>query len=250
MKHLLILVLLAVLIACTSAIAQKQPSKSASQKEEPKGNAAIVVDERLSLLLSQPSLYALPIQRMRRGRQLKVLRSKVADGVTFYEVKPSSRDVTGWVQAEAIIGNFRRDDDQRLAKLVQASRGFAQIERAVFFLNYFPKSKMRPSILLLIGDLVEEEALALSKKAGERLDRREMAASGAPLHSFYLNFSGLDRYRKLGIRFLFNINTRSYHYDGGAWFELLSKFKNTLEAQEAQRRLATLKEKMERDSKP
>ena len=247
MKHPLILTVSLILLLSSSVSAQKRGDISKQVKE--KGNAAIVIDERLSVLLKEPSLYAVPIQRMRRGRQLVVLRSKAADGVIFYQVKPSRRETTGWVQADAIIGNFRRNDDQRLAKLVQASDGFAQIERAIFFLNYFPKSEMRPSILLLLGDLIEEEALKLSKRAARRLDRREMAASGAPLHSFYLNFSSLDRYRKLGIRFLFNIKTRSFHYDGGAWFELLSKFPKTVEAKEAQRRLAKLKEKMERKRK-
>lgn len=250
MKRSLIFTLVLVFAAFSLANAQKSANKSNTKKKKQDGNAAIVVDERLSVLLSEPSLYAVPIQRMRRGRQLTVLRSKEADGVTFYQVKPFSRETTGWVQSEAIIGNFRRNDDQRLAKLVQASRGFAQIERAVFFLSYFPESKMRPSMLLLLGDLVEEKAFDLSKKAARKLDRREMAASGAPLHSFYLNFAGLDRYRKLGVRFLFNINTKSFHYDGGAWFELLSKFSETDEAKEAEKRLVTLKEKMERKLKP
>ena len=249
MKHPLILALSLILLIFSSANAQKRDASPKNKKAKEKGNAAIVIDERLSVLLTEPSLYAVPIQRMRRGRQLVVLRSKKADGVIFFQVRPSRRNTTGWVQADAIIGTFRRNDDQRLAKLVQASDGFVQIERAVFFLGYFPKSEMRPSILLLLGDLIEEEALKLSKRAARRLDRREMAASGAPLHSFYLNFSSLDRYRKLGVRFLFNIETKSFHYDGGAWFELLGKFPDTVEAQEAKRRLVTLKEKMERKQK-
>lgn len=246
MKSPLFLTLLCILFAFSSVDAQKRSGNSRQNNEKAKGNAAMVVDERLSVLLTEPSLYALPIQRMQRGRKLLVLRSKEADGVTFYQVQTSSKETTGWVQSDAIVGNFRRNDDQRLANLVQASGGFAQIDRAVFFLSYFPESGMRPSILLLLGDLIEEEALSLSIKAAKRLDRREMAASGAPLHSFFLNYSGLDRYRKLGIRFLFNIETRAFHYDGGSWFELLSKFPKSEEAKEASRRLATLKEKMER----
>ena len=39
----------------------------------------------------------------------------------------------------------------------------------------------------------------LSKEANSRLKRAEMAATGAPLHSYFLNFVSLDRYRKLGI---------------------------------------------------
>ncbi len=249
MKRPLIQILALILISFASTAAQRSSSTKSDQTNPDEiQNAAIVVDERLAVLLTDPSLYAVPIQRLRRGRQLRVLSSKDADGVTFYEVKTSETgDRKGWVQSEAIIGNFRRNDDQRLAKLVQASTGFAKIERTVFFLTYFPQSALRPSILLLLGDLVEEEALALSKKAAERLDRREMAASGAPLHSFYLSYLGLDRYRKLGIRFLFNINTKALHYDGGTWFELIDKFPKSREADEARSRLDFLKEKMERN---
>lgn len=247
MKRLLVYVLLITLAAISTSRAQQPSRETKPEAKTGVENAAIVVDERLSVLLTEPSLYSLPIQRMRRGRQLIVLGSKDADGVTFYEVKTSKNgNLKGWVQGEAIVGNFRINDEQRLAQLVQASDGFAQIERAVFFLTYYPKSRMRPSILLLLGDLIEEQALALSKSATTRLDRREMAASGAPLHSFYLSYSGLDRYRKLGIRFLFNISTKSFHYDGGAWFELMDKFPRSQEALEAGKRLDFLKVKMER----
>ena len=249
MKRSLVQVLVLILFGFGSLEAQRKTQESNQTEKVEVQNVAIVVDERLAILLTEPSLYAVPIQRMRRGRQLFVLSSRDADGVTFYEVKTSQNgDQKGWVQGEAIVGNFRRNDEERLAQLVQASEGFAQIERAVFFLSYFPKSSMKPSILLLLGDLVEEDALTLSKKAAERLDRREMAASGAPLHSFYLSYSGLDRYRKLGIRFLFNINTKSFHYDGGSWYELIDKFPKSQEALEAAKRIDFLKEKMERKS--
>ncbi|MGI8555447.1 MAG: hypothetical protein ACR2LT_03705, partial [Pyrinomonadaceae bacterium] len=52
-------------------------------------NKAIVVDERLAVLRSEPSLYAMPVQRMRRGRILAITGSKDADGVTFYKVAMS-----------------------------------------------------------------------------------------------------------------------------------------------------------------
>jgi hypothetical protein len=73
-----------------------------------------------------------------------------------------------------------------------------------------------------------------------------MAASGAPLHSFYLNFVSLDRYRKLGIVFLFNSNTKTFHYDGETWQEIINKFPQSSEAAEARKRLDSLKEKLEK----
>jgi hypothetical protein len=151
----------------------------------------------------------------------------------------------GWVQKEAVAGRFRRGDDERLARLVQASDGFEQIERARIFLENFSDSPFRPSILLLFGDLMEEIALKMSADAARRLSRREMAASGAPLHSFYLNYSSLDRYQRLGIGFVFNTRTNLFHYDGTSWREIIKKSPATNEAREAQRRLDALKEKME-----
>jgi hypothetical protein len=222
----------------------KPRSKSVVQKTNANSDKAIVIDERLAVLRNAPSLFAKPIQRMRRGRAVTVLESREADGVTFYRVL-AIPNTQGWVQKEAIAGKFRRGDDERLAYLVQASDGFDQIERAQLFLENFPGSPLRPSILLLFGDLMEEIALKMSSDAAKRLSRREMAASGAPLHSFYLNYASLDRYQRLGIGFVFNSKTRLFHYDGKSWREIIQKSPATNEAKEAQKRLDTLKEKMQ-----
>ena len=73
-----------------------------------------------------------------------------------------------------------------------------------------------------------------------------MAASAAPLHSYYLNFNMLDRYRRLGVQFLFNPSTRQFHYNGASWMEIVRKFPVSPEAVEARKRLDSLKEKMEK----
>lgn len=249
MKYSQTFLLLVFILLSFSGITEAQ-NKKVRPKFNPKlaeksGNPAIVVDKRLSVLRNNPSLYAMPIQRILVGREVSVLGEKNGDGVLFYQVRISANTV-GWMQAEAVIGKFRKNDDQRLAKLIQASEGFDKIDKATIFLKHFPDSPLRPAILLLMGDLLEEEAVELSRKAAKSFDRGEMAASGAPLHSFYLNFSGLDRYRKIGIRFLFNVNTKSYHYDGDSWLEIIRRFPNSSEAVEAKKRLDTLKEKMEK----
>lgn len=223
----------------------KSRNTSAVQKAAETENTAIVIDELLSVLRQKPSLFAASIQRMQRGRKVQILETKQADGVTFYRVSVPPNNY-GWVQSEAVYGRFRRGDDERLAKLIQASSGFDQIEIAVKFLELYPNSLLRPAILLLFGDLVEETAVKLSRDATRRLNQREMAASGAPLHSFYLNFVSLDRYRKLGITFLFNPQTKNFHYDGASWREIVEKFPKSGEFAEAQKRLAALKEKMEK----
>lgn len=219
----------------------KRFAAAPAPRENP--NTAVVIDERLAVLRSEPSLFARPIQRMRRGRIVAISGTKESDGVTFYKVVALPNN-SGWVQAEAVAGKSRRGDDERLAKLVQASEGFEQIERAGLFLDNYPNSALRPAILLLLGDLLEDSALKISSDAAKKLDRREMAASGAPLHSFYLNYTSLDRFRKINVDFLFNADTRLLHYDGASWREIIGRFPKAAEAIEAQKRLDSLKEKM------
>ncbi len=216
-----------------------------TQKSAEAANTAIVVDERLAVLRVEPSLFAKSIQRMRLGRIVLISGSKEADGVIFYRVASSPNDF-GWIQSEAVFGKFRRGDDERLARLIQSSDGFEKIERARLFLENYAASPLRPAILLLFGDLMEETALKISGDATRKLDRREMAASGAPLHSFYLNYVALDRYRKIGIGFDFNAGTKLLHYNGAAWREIVEKFSATAEAVEARKRLDALREKSEK----
>ena len=221
----------------------KIPQKT--QTAKPTGSSGIVIDESLAVLRVRPSLFADSIQRIRRGRKVQITDERQADGVTFYRISAAPK-ISGWIQSEAVFGKFRRGDDERLARLFQASSGFDQLEIASNFLEMYQDSPLRPAILLLFGDLAEETAVKLSRDATRRFDRREMEASGAPLHSFYLNFVSLDRYRKLGIVFLFNSNTKNYHYEGANWREIIAKHPNAAETVEAQKRLDSLKEKLEK----
>lgn len=208
------------------------------------GQTAVVLDESLSLLRISPSLFSDHVQRMRRGRQVQILGVTEADGVKFFKITAEPRNY-GWVQADAVFGKFRPEDEERLARLVQASTGFEQLELAAFYFTLYPTSQFRPAILLLFGDLCQETAVRLSREATNRLSRREMAASAAPLHSYYLNYVSLDRYRKLGIKFKFDVDTKMYYYDGGSWQELIEKFPTTPEAAEARKRIASMPKRNE-----
>jgi len=231
--------------AAVAAFAQAQVKRTAKGPIKPReiGSTAVVMDETLSVLRQRPSLFAEPVQRMRRGRVIRILGVTESDGVKFYKVS-APPSAAGWVQADSVFGKFREGDDARLAMLVRSMSGFDQIEAAVEFFTLYPNSQFRPALLLLYGDLLEEAAAKLSKDANSRLDRREMAASAAPLHSYYLNYVGLDRYRKLGVVFVFNPSTRQYHYEGSSWAELTKKFPTTNESAEARKRLDSLKSKM------
>jgi len=220
---------------------QNPRAAAISKTRQPK--ALTVIDETLSVLRTRPSLYAEPIQRMRRGRVVNVLGTVEADGVRFYKITAPTGHA-GWVQADALFGRAREGDEARLARLVQAADGFDQIELAHAFLEMFPSSQLRPPILMLFGDLIEDAATKLTRDARSRLTPREIAASGAPVHSFYLNFNMLDRYRRLGVRFLFNGTTRSFHYDGTSWTEIVRKHPESKEAAEGRKRLGSLELKL------
>ncbi len=250
MKIPLLTITIAMIFTVSAADAQVRRRHSSKKAKTPVpvrrseiGSTGMVLDETLSVLRQKPSLFADSIQRMHRGRKIQVLGVAESDGVRFYKVAAPPM-AFGWVQADAVFGKFRSGDEDRLARLVQASDGFDQIELAVNFFELYPNSKLRPSILLMFGDLLEEIAVKLSRDANNRLSRREMAATAAPIYSYYLNFVSLDRYRKLGILFKFNPSTRAFHYDGASWQELISKFSATPEAVEAKKRIDGLAEKM------
>jgi len=240
------LFLIAVIFAGQSFAQQRRAlpmRKVVSQRSSEIGQTAVVVDETLSVLRKNPSLFSESVHRMQRGRKVQITGVTEADGVRFYKVNAPPSNF-GWVQADAVFGKFRLGDEERLARLVQALDGFDQIEAAVEFFKLYPDSKFRPTILLLYGDLLEEVAAKLSTDAGRRLSRKEMAASAAPMHSYYLNFVSLDRYRKLGVVFLFNSGAQQFHYDGASWKEIVELHPDSSEATEARNRLEALKTKM------
>lgn len=221
-----------------------KPRNLVANKDTLVGKTAVVMEELLSVLRREPSLFSEAVHRMQRGRKVTILGSKEADGVTFFRVKalPSSE---GWVQSEALISASRPRDEERGAMIVQALTGFDQVEAAFQYFKLFPNSKFKPALLLIFGDTLEDLATTITRDASRRLRRKEMAASAAPMHSYYLNFVMLDRYRKLGIKYLFNPKTQKFHYDGQSWKEIAVKYPDSSEAAAANQRLNDLKVKME-----
>lgn len=250
MLYKLALISVVVFAMSDQLFAQRRPATgrtatATAAKQKEIGQTAVMLDVTLSPLRMKPSLYAPVVHRVGRGRRVQIQGVEEADGVKFYKVAVPPSNF-GFIQADAVFGDFRPDDDKRLAQLVTAATGFDQIELAMEFFKMYPASQFRPPILLLAGDLLEESAATLTKNANSRLRRGEMAASGAPIHSYYLNFNQLDRYRKLGVTFLFNVSTRSFHYNGATWQELVTKHPTAPESADAQKRLDTLKTKMAR----
>ena len=99
---------------------------------------------------------------------------------------------------------------------------------------------MRPKVLLALGDAAEEAAAQLSREATRRFERREIPTDGAPEHSYYMNYNGLDRYNRQGVIFTFDQATKQFHYDGAAWREIVRRYPDSSEATEARKRLEKL----------
>lgn len=215
-------------------------SAQARKKQRPPagGLVAVVVDERLAALRDAPGLSANLLRRLGRGRYVAVKGGRgQRDGVTFYRVALTRR-TAGWLQSDAFVTPSRAGDDARLLRLIRGSAEFERVARARIFLDAFPRSPLRPAVLLLFGDAAEEAAARLTREARRRLDAREMEAGGAPLASYFLNFNGLDRYRRQGVVFAFDRTAGQFHYDGASWREVVRRYPQSAEAAEARRRLA------------
>ncbi len=120
---------------------------------------------------------------------------------------------------------------------MRGSEDFDRLARARIFLDAFPRSTLRPAALLDFGDAAEASAERLSREAARRLDAREMEAGGASPASYFLNFNGLDRLNRLGVKFVFDAASKQFHYDGAAWREILARHPRAPEAAQARRRL-------------
>jgi hypothetical protein len=199
------------------------------------GRLAIVVEERLAALRATPQLSGRLVRRLGRGRMVAIRASKTgADGITFLLVNVSSR-THGWIQREAVASPTRNRDDQRLLRLIERSSGFDRISRARIFLDHFTRSPLRPEVLLLLGDTAEELAATLSADAARRL---KDDPGEAPQFSYYLNYTGLDRYNRQRVGFVFDKPTKRFHYDGTAWRELIRRYPKSPQSAEAKYRLS------------
>jgi hypothetical protein len=216
------------------------PATEAQRRRRPPagGGAAVVVDERLSALRDAPRPTAALIQRLGRGRLVSVTGERAAGGVRYLRVQVTSR-TGGWLQSDAVVRPARAGEDARLLRLVRGSAEYDRLARAGIMLEAFPRSALRPAALLAFGDAAAGAAERLTREARRRLDPAEMQAGGAPLHSYFLNYNGLDRYRRLGVVFDFDAASESYRYDGAAFREILRRHPHSPEAAEARKRLGS-----------
>jgi len=148
-----------------------------------------------------------------------------------------TRRTHGWIQRDAVVSPSHSGDDRKLLTLIQRSTGFDRIARARIFLDLFPRSPLRPEVLLLLGDTAESLAEKLSLDAARRL---KDDPGDAPEFSYYLNYTGLDRYNRQRVNFVFDNATKRFHYNGAAWHELIRVYPRSSAAREARKRLDLL----------
>jgi hypothetical protein len=211
-----------------------QVTSFAQQKPPAGGRLAVVVDERLAALRATPQLNGRLVRRLSRGRLVAIRAVKTgADGIAFLLVNVSTR-THGWVQREAVVSPSRSGDDRRLLTLIEGSHGFDRIARARIFLDHFPRSSWRPDVLLLLGDTAEEIAARISADTARRF---KDDLGDAPEFSYYMNYTGLDRYNRRGVIFVFDKSTKRFHYDGAAWREVIRRYPRSFAAVEARKHL-------------
>jgi hypothetical protein len=227
--HNLIRTLLFCLIFTTPIVGQKQKAPTG-------GRVAIVVDERLAALRATPQLNGKLIRRIGLGRLVAIRSAKRdQDGIVFYLVNLTTR-THGWIQREAVVSPLHEDDAHRLLDLIKNSADFDRISRARIFLDHFPRSPYRPEVLLILADAAEEASVKLSRDASRRVVRPTVA----PEFSYFLNYTGLDRYNRLGVRFVFDSKSKRFHYDGTAWREIVRHYPRAREVVQARERLELL----------
>ena len=232
-KLMLRYVVLSILLICLNSSVH-----GLKRKPPAGGRVAIVIDDRLAALRASPQLNGTLVRRLGRGRLVAIRAKRESrDGVVFFLVNVTSR-THGWIQREALVSPSQRGDDERVVRMIKSSATeFERISLARIFLDHFPRSALRPSVLLLMGDSAETAAQQLTKSAAKRLSSQFNDASE---QSFYLNYSGLDRYNRQGVKFVFDSTSKRLHYDGWAWREIVRAHKKSPELEKAISRLREL----------
>jgi len=228
-----VLLLVSVVLLSAPGVAQRRRAANYNAR------TAYVIDERLAALRSEADLEGNLMQRLSRGRAVQIIGNRQADGVTFYRVAVTRR-TRGWLPADALVSPSRVEDDARCLRLIRGSEDFDKLARASLFLQVFPRSMLRAQVLSLMGDEAEQFAQSLSREAGRRLDEKEMTAGGASRASYFMNYNGLDRFNRIGVKFTFDDATKTYRYDGAAWREIVRRYPNSAEAETARAKLASL----------
>ena len=214
--------------------------RAQQRRAPPGGRIAVVVDARLAALRAAPGPSATLLRRLGRGRLVSIRSTqRTSDGLLYHRVAINRR-TSGWLQGEAVVASWHPNDDERLLHLVAGPDEFERVARARIFLDTFPRSPLRPAVLLRYSQAAEEAAEQLTRSAQRQFTRNEITENDAPLFTYFLNYNGLDRYNRQGAKFVFEESTRTFHYDGAALRELLRRYPHSKEADEARKMIEKL----------
>lgn len=201
------------------------------------GQRAVVVDERLSALRTQPDVKAPLEQRLRRGRVVGILGiRKSKDGEQFLRVSVS-RNTRGWVLAEAVVKSGNAADAERLANLIEnTDDDFIKARLAKLCADEFRATPSAPRCLLKLGETADRAADRLTRDAKRRVGNDEPSA-GLSKRDYFLNFAGLDRYNRIGVMFEYDAKADRIVYDGAAYKDLLRRYPRSEDIDIARKRL-------------
>lgn len=213
-------------------------------KGSPRFIKAFVVDDRLSALRRDADIQSEVMQRLRLGRPVFIIGTKVdrKGNLTFYRVAVTRR-TRGWIHPSALAVPGRPGEDARTMRLIETSSdGLDRIALCELFLERFARSPIAPRVMLALAEEADRAASALTRRARKRLAKLDEAN----LKDYYLNDPGLDRYSKLRVKFDFNQATTQYVYDGHAYREIIKRFPESDEAKRARQRLDRVEQRLAR----
>jgi hypothetical protein len=233
-------ILFTILLAEFVLVSTAATIEGQQRRVPPGGRIAVVVDARLAALRAAPNVSATLLRRLGRGRLVSIRGSqRSTDGLMFHRVAINRR-TSGWLQSEAVVASWHANDDDRLLQLISGPDEFERAARAKIFLDTFPHSILRATVLLRYSQAAEEAAEQLTRSAQRQFTRNEIPENGAPLFSYFLNYNGLDRYNRQGVKFVFDESTKTFHYDGAALREIVRRYPQSKEADEARKLLEKL----------
>jgi len=118
-------------------------------------------------------------------------------------------------------------------RLIEAADGIDQITLCRLLVMQFSSSRFCPEALLVEGMAAEGMAQELSRRVTRR-PPKQLDKELTP-DRYLLNYSGLDRYSRLGL--YFRVIDESFHYDGAAYRRILKRYPRSRAAQVARERL-------------
>ncbi len=241
-KRLIVALVCSVNLLFVSAFAQTFTVKK--RKKNIPGQLAIVYDERLSALRTQPDIKAPLIARLHREREVGIIGAPrgLKGGPQFYPVA-ISRNQRGWVIAEALARPQKKQDAERLMSLIDDTKDpFTRARLARLYADEFRGSTAAAAALLKLGEAAEKASLKLSRDAKKRTgEPDEEIEEHLSSRDYLLNFVGLDRYNKIGVTFDYDEARQQLIYDGSAYRELLRNYPRSVEAKEAKVKLQALR---------